>query len=102
MNELKLIRTYSEGRYHGYLPNSPELDKFVIERIMNDTDQFACWVKIFHTYSKVGILEKCFQMNSKSFSRGDVHNLLLIDEKSRKTTFRRLYGKYLKNKRSKW
>ena len=102
MEERRLVAIYKIGRNKGYLPNTEDLNKFVYDELINECwgkdELLDLWYTIYGTYSKSGILEKCYQLNLKDFSWCDVHNLMV---ENNQRTLKSAYGKYLKNRRSK-
>lgn len=101
MSELGLIQIYNEGRLKGMLPNSVELNEFVWDELINKTKYYDTWYSIYSTYSSVGMLEYCFQNNCNSFTWRQIEQLFKSDKSNRDVILKKLYGKFLTNKRSK-
>lgn len=102
MSELELIKIYTIGRNRGFLPNTDKLNSFIYDELINKCkeEDLDAWYLIYSQYSTSGILEKCFQCNLNCFSWYDTK--LLMDSTRKFKTMKKINGRYLRNKRSKY
>lgn len=105
LSESKLLEIYGVGRDLGFLPNTPKLDTFVIESILNNLKKYPsdveCWIMIYNNYSRIGALEYCYQKHMNELNRGMIEAFNRYKNSKKKKDIEK-YLKYLKNARSKY